>query len=245
MTVEVWAAVSAALAAWLATASAIPPLRRLVGPAATTAGVGARAPLIEDPLRRTAVCVAAGGVLGSTLGGAGLAVAGAIGGSALSWWVGRLEPPRIARERRAVERDLPLAVDLLAACAGVGLPLDAGLRHVAAAVGGPLGARFDGVTARLQLGGDPLTEWARLRADPQLASLGRTLSRTVESGAPVVESLVRLAGDRRREQRTRQQLRARSVGVKAAGPLAICFLPAFLIVGVVPTVVSAFSTLVL
>ena len=69
--------------------------------------------------------------------------------------------------------------------------------------------------------------------------------RTAESGAPLVEGLSRLAADRRRERRTQTQLRARSVGVKAAGPLAACFLPAFMLIGVVPTIAGAFSNLVL
>ncbi len=33
--------------------------------------------------------------------------------------------------------------------------------------------------------------------------------------------------------------------MKAAGPLAACFLPAFMLIGVVPTIAGAFSNLVL
>lgn len=246
MNLQATATLLAALAGWLVAGPAGSPLRRLRPLGSNSNGASrTRVPLVEDEYRRTLLCLAAGGVLGWTVIGALGAALGAAAGAGLSWWVGRLEPPRLARERERVERDLPLAIDLLAACAGVGLPVDAALRSVSAAIGGPLGVRFDAVTARLQLGGDPRTEWSRLRDDPQLAPLGRTLMRTVESGAPVVEGLTRLAVDRRREQRTRQQLRARSVGVRAAGPLAVCFLPAFLLVGVVPTVASAFSTLVL
>jgi hypothetical protein len=41
------------------------------------------------------------------------------------------------------------------------------------------------------------------------------------------------------------QKRARTVGVRAAGPLGLCFLPAFMLVGIVPTVVGGFAHLVL
>jgi len=69
------------------------------------------------------------------------------------------------------------------------------------------------------------------------------MQRSAESGAPLAEGLSRLAEDRRRERRTQTQVRARNVGVKAAGPLAACFLPAFMLVGVVPTVAGSFQRL--
>ncbi len=69
------------------------------------------------------------------------------------------------------------------------------------------------------------------------------MERSTESGAPLADGLTRLAEDCRRERRTETQLRARKVGVKAAGPLAACFLPAFMLVGVVPTVAGSFQRL--
>ncbi len=69
--------------------------------------------------------------------------------------------------------------------------------------------------------------------------------RALESGAPLADGLTRLAADRRRERNTQVQRRARTVGVKAAGPLAACFLPAFMLIGVVPTIAGAFSRLLL
>lgn len=164
-------------------------------------------------------------------------------GLGFSWWVGTLESPSVARERDQVARDLPVAVDLLAACAYVGRPPDQSLTIVARAIGGPLGVRLDVINARLALGADPYAEWRRVGRDDQLATLARTMLRTLESGAPLVDGLTRLAADRRRERRTQVQMRARTVGVKAAGPLAACFLPAFMLIGVVPTIASGFSRL--
>jgi Flp pilus assembly protein TadB len=188
-----------------------------------------------------AACTAAAWLLGGSL----LVACGVPAGVALSWWLGRLESPSQARDREAIAHDLPLAAELLAACVVVGRPVDDGLRLVSRAIGGPLGARLDSVTTRLALGADPLTEWRRATADAQLAPLARTLARTLASGAPVGDALTRLAEDRRRERRTQTQLRARNVGVKAAGPLAACFLPAFMLIGIVPTIAGAFSRLVL
>ena len=50
------------------------------------------------------------------------------------------------------------------------------------------------------------------------------------------------AADELREQRRASaRERARSVGVKTAAPLGLCFLPAFVLIGIVPTIISAFQ----
>lgn len=202
------------------------------------------ASLIEDERRRFVICAIACASLGWLLGGLLAGIAGIPCGVLLSWWVGRLETPSAARARKQIMRDLPLAVDLLAACAYVGRPVDSSLGIVSRAVGGALADKLQPIMARLALGADPLTEWRRVAADPTLAPLARTMARTLESGAPLAVGLSRLAADRRRERRTATQLVARNVGVKAAGPLAACFLPAFMLIGVVPTIAGAFTNLI-
>lgn len=201
--------------------------------------------VVEKSLPRAAVCVCASVGLGWVVFGPAFAVAGLPTGLAMAWWIGRLESPSAARAREEIARDLPLASDLLSACAQVGRPIEQSLEVVSRAVGGALAVRLDGVSARLALGADPASQWRRVVQDEQLAPLGRTMLRAVESGAPLVDGLSRLAEDRRRDRRTQMQLRARNVGVKAAGPLAACFLPAFMLIGVVPTIVGAFQHLVL
>lgn len=234
----------AALCAWILT----PPgsdrgrLRALVV-AHPGAARSARRTLVEEPVPRAALCAVGSAVVGWVAAGALAAGAGLAAGVLLSMWIGRLEPPAAAKAREEIGRDMPLAVDLLAACSSVGRAPQEALPVVSRAVGGALGARLDEITTRLKLGADPATEWARCSRDLLLADLGRTMRRSAESGAPLTEGLTRLAEDRRRERRTQVQLRARSVGVKAAGPLAVCFLPAFMLVGVVPTVAGSFQRL--
>jgi pilus assembly protein TadC len=89
------------------------------------------------------------------------------------------------------------------------------------------------------IGDDPAAGWATMVERPELTPLARTMARAMVSGAPVSATLRRLAEDQRRDRRWANERRARSVGVRAAAPLAACFLPAFLVVGVVPTVVGA------
>ncbi len=219
--------------------------RNALGQASRDADSSRSSSVLEDPIRRAALCVSVFALVGWAAAGLVAAVVAIPLGFFTSMWIGRLESPGAVQARAEIARDLPLAADLLGACAFVGRPVDESLEVVARAVGGALAARLATISARLALGADPAVEWRRLAVDPQLAPLARTLSRTLESGAPLVSGLSRLADDCRRELRTQSQLRARNVGVKAAGPLAACFLPAFMLIGVVPTIAGAFANLVL
>ena len=62
--------------------------------------------------------------------------------------------------------------------------------------------------------------------------------RSAQSGAPLSTVLARIAQDMRRDRHAAVEVAARSAGVRAVAPLAACFLPAFLLVGVVPVVAS-------
>lgn len=194
------------------------------------------------PLRGVATVAVALGVLFflGTPVGAPVAVAAA----AVCWWAtGRMEPPGTRRRRERLAASVPHAVDLMAACLAAGLSPAAALEQVTAVVDQPLAGELAGVSARLRLGVDPATVWRDLAAHPQLGGLGRTIARAVESGASVADAMLRLADDQRRRHRAAVETRARAVGVKAALPLGLCLLPAFVLVGVVPLVAGSVSVL--
>jgi Flp pilus assembly protein TadB len=172
----------------------------------------------------------------------GLLVGAAAGVGAHRWITGA-ESLAARRSRAEIERDLPLAVDLLVACLSAGRSPDVAMSSVAEALPGELGDRLRSVAARLSLGGDPEVVWRDLAADPALAPLGRAMARSARTGASVTATLARCADDVRRLRRTQAEAVARSVGVRAAAPLGACFLPAFLLIGVVPTIVGAFEGL--
>ncbi len=188
---------------------------------------------------RTVLCVSSGAAVGLVLVGPLATPLGGLAGAVASYYIGRLEPAAVRREREQVEADLPLAVDLLASCTAAGRSVDHSLLLVADAVGGPLARHFRLVAQRLALGGDSAVQWRQLAGRPEFRQLGKAMARSAESGAPVSDVLHRLGDDRRRERRWRNEQRARAVGVQAAGPLAACFLPAFMLVGVVPTIAGA------
>jgi Flp pilus assembly protein TadB len=213
----------------------------LHGRAASLAGQPGRfRRLIASPRGASALAgLCVGLFVGSALGVA-LGFAVAVGAAhALS----RLEPLAVRRRREQLAAELPAALDLLAACLAAGRPPGEALAAVTDAVGGPVAAELSIVSARLALGADPVAVWDGLTAHPVLAPLGRTMVRALETGAPVADGISRLVDDQRRNRRWDAEQRARSVGVQAAAPLALCFLPAFIAVGIVPTIAGALAQL--
>lgn len=134
----------------------------------------------------------------------------------------------------ALTAALPVFVDLVVAGLRAGRPPDQAIRIAAAAVGPEVVAAVGPATH---------DDGRALAAHPELGRLGRAVQRSASSGAPVTETVSRLAEELRRDARARAEERARRVAVQTVGPLGACFLPAFLLVGVVPTIASAFSTI--
>ncbi|GIH39025.1 hypothetical protein Mco01_20250 [Microbispora corallina] len=158
--------------------------------------------------------------------------------------VHRREPPEARRRRERMAADLPFAADLMVACLRAGRPLGGAVETAAQAIGGPLGDRLEWVGAQIRLGADPEAAWAALTGDVSLAPLSRTMIRAAQSGAPVADVLTRLADDARQTARASASAAARRVGVQAVAPLGLCFLPAFVLLGIVP-VVAGLATQIL
>lgn len=221
-------------------------LRRLVPDAATVT----RTRRLPAPLwagtsaARMSVAALVGVQVALVTGGPVGIGAGMLTGVLIARWLARLEPTAVRRLRRQMTADLPLAVDLLIVCLRAGRPIDSSLGVVAAAVGGPLGADLAACAARLELGGDPRTVLAELSGDPVLGAVGRAIVRALDTGSPVGDSLAHLVEDLRRDRIADAEETARRVAVRSAGPLGLCFLPAFVLVGVAPTIVGAFSQLI-
>lgn len=153
--------------------------------------------------------------------------------------LGLLEPAvtRARRQRRIA--DTPRALDLLASCLAAGLPVRAALRAVVEVVDGPLGEDLAQVLRLTELGHDDVSAWQTLSRHDQLGPAALDLARSVETGSLLVESLLVHAEVAREDRRGQVEAAARRVGVRSVMPLMLCFIPAFLLVGIVPTVASA------
>jgi Flp pilus assembly protein TadB len=185
----------------------------------------------------------AGLACGWLVGGVPGLVCGAVLGLLCGWWLGRLEPRAVRARRARLVADIPIAVDLLAACLRGGMPWGGAVSAVAEAVGGPLGEELHGVAGQVRLGAEPSAAWAALATEPALAVLARTIARAAGSGAPLAPALTRLARDQRRAARAAGEAQARAAGIRAVAPLGLCFLPAFVLLGIVPAIAGIAATL--
>ena len=233
---------AAALAAGLAAAAVLlmtPPgaalparSRDVPGP---SWGLENHLPVVAGAGVTVAVALFVGGPVGLGLG--------ALSGVGTHLVVRRMEPPAVRRRREAVVAGLPHVVDLLAACLAAGQAPGAAIDEVTRVVSGPLHDELAAVSARLRLGVDPVTVWRELSRHPQLGVWGRCMLRAADSGASVADAMARLAEDLRLSARAAVEARARAVGVRAALPLGVCLLPAFVLLGVVPLVAGSLSVL--
>ncbi|NQU36189.1 MAG: type II secretion system F family protein [Actinobacteria bacterium] len=181
-------------------------------------------------LAAVALFVLVGGVMG-----AGLAAAVAIAGPRL---LRRMEPGDERRRRVQIEVSAAMVADLLAACLASGASTPAATGATASAVGGPTAELLNQCVAQFELGADHRRVWAPLMGEPALAPIARAILRSAETGAPLTATLLRVGDDLRSTRKAQLDQAAQAVGVKAVGPLGLCFLPAFMLLGVVPLIAS-------
>ncbi|WLW53264.1 type II secretion system F family protein [Streptomyces sp. YU58] len=179
-----------------------------------------------------AVWMLVGGVIG--------AVVGPVVAAGLWRWHLRQAVTGAARETEAREaaRQLPLAADLLAACIAAGAGPVIAAQAVGEALGGSVGEGLARGAAEVRLGGEPGEAWRRLAATPGAGDLARLLERADVSGLPAAGPVARLASDARATWAREATARARRAAVMVTAPVGLCFLPAFITVGVVPVVIG-------
>ena len=195
---------------------------------------GARSVVAVVAMAALSVAVLGPGV-GLVLAGANVLVGRRLRSSA--------EPAAVRRRRARVRAQLPTALDLLVAALESGQPPTSALELVAGAIEGPLADDLAAVAARLKVAADPWDVWDELARDSALGSVGRAFRRAETSGVPVARVVAEVATEIRREHHAVRRDRGRRVAVRTAAPLGLCFLPAFFLVGIVPTVVGVFSNL--
>jgi pilus assembly protein TadC len=128
--------------------------------------------------------------------------------------------------------------DLVAACLAAGCgPVEA-VEAAAVARRGAGGDRLLEAVAAIRAGSDPVAAWRSLEEPPELAALGRALARATESGTATAGAVVAVARTQRLAGRLAAEAALARLGVLAAAPLGLCFLPAFVCLGVVPVVLD-------
>lgn len=158
----------------------------------------------------------------------------------------RSSVPRWRKPRRVVATgDWSVAVEVLAACVAAGASTAAAVDAAAAAAPPPVAQTMRSIAVALRSGSPPEEVWiAAARACPQLDMVAAALSRSSATGAASAGELMRLAA-RERSRRlaaTRQAVGRASTWIVL--PLGACFLPAFVLIGVVPVLIGAVHELI-
>ncbi|WP_040773158.1 type II secretion system F family protein [Nocardia pneumoniae] len=135
--------------------------------------------------------------------------------------------------------------DLLAACLRAGLPMADAARAVAPEAPEPLGGALRRAADLLALGADAATAWEQVARDgagrpgaDEIESLARMARRSARSGASLAVAVGELAGQRRATVEDTAAAKAERAGVLIGGPLGLCFLPAFVCLGIAPVVIG-------
>lgn len=131
---------------------------------------------------------------------------------------------------------LPQTLEFLSVCLEVGLPLPRAIEVVSRVSEPPTSDMLEGISANVRLGRNAADVWREVSADPVWGRVAGDIARSEQSGTALADLLRIHAEDARVEVHEAALKAARKVGVKSVVPLMACFLPAFLMVGVVPII---------
>jgi pilus assembly protein TadC len=149
--------------------------------------------------------------------------------------VQRLRRPAIGQ--RLID-EAPAALEFLAVCLDAGAPVPRAVETVADVSPSATAALLRRVLAHLDVGRSHDEAWGELREHRVWGLPAREFIRSARSGTALASALRAHADDARRASGEAATKRARTVGVKSVAPLMACFLPAFVLIGVIPVIAS-------
>jgi tight adherence protein C len=175
------------------------------------------------------------GVVSLKMGLGVLLVLPMIGGLVPSYWLRH----RIKKRRERVKNDLPDVLDLMTISVTAGLGLEQAMQVSCARFQSPVADELRLTLREMELGlsrGDAL-ENMKLRTDiDDLVTFAVVLSQADALGLPIGRVLSAQADEMRDKRRQRAREKAAKVPVKILFPLALCFLPAIMIIVLGPLV---------
>ena len=151
----------------------------------------------------------------------------------------------VRRQVRASDRAAdPLAaasaLDVLSVCLSAGMAVPTAAAATAMSAPSRLAVVLQRAADLLALGADPNTAWSAPGgvADPGCEALMRLARRSASSGSALAQGVAELAEQSRQDATHAADAAAERASVLIAGPLGLCFLPAFVCLGIVPVVVG-------
>lgn len=151
---------------------------------------------------------------------------------------------RLHRRRGTTARtEVSHLCELLALGLRAGAPPRVALAHVVMVTDAEADDPLAKVLHQIDLGIDEAQAWSELGEAPGFRRVARDVSRSIRHGSVMADLLLRHASEARSDGQARALARARVAGVRSVIPLVTCFLPAFLLVGVVPVLAGTFAQL--
>lgn len=150
------------------------------------------------------------------------------------------------RRRAAVDAEIPQLLDLLAAGSSAGLAAPLALRRATDGLVGPLAEEVRATVRAVDLGArwrDELEGLAERLDLPDLRRAVAALTRTESLGASLAQATSDLAASVRQARRAATTERARTAPVKMLFPLVFLVLPAFLLLTVVPVLLTTVQSI--
>ncbi|MEB3048436.1 type II secretion system F family protein [Mycolicibacter sp. MYC123] len=172
------------------------------------------------------------------------AVLAAAGPSVVRVRAGMSPPVRVAASPAAPGTDalaLAAGLDVFALCLTAGMPVSGAASATARSAPPQLAAVLRRGADLLALGADPAVAWSPPESatdalEPSTTAVLRLARRSGTSGAALAAGLGELAKASRDDAGHAATAAAERAGVLIAGPLGLCFLPAFVCLGIVPVV---------
>lgn len=203
-----------------------------------------RAPV--ESVRGVQLVFAAMGFLGGLVFGPVALVTSPVG-ALVGYRIPRTVLTSRARTRKAeMAAALPDVVDLLAVCSHAGLNISLSLKRVVQRTPGPLGGEIRRALEEIELGvprSQALQNLVERNGVPELEALVRVLLNSERFGTQVAASLETFSSDVRGRLKRSAEEQARKAPVKILFPLVFLILPAFILLTVVPLLVSAFQSM--
>jgi pilus assembly protein TadC len=130
------------------------------------------------------------------------------------------------------------SLDVLAACLSSGMAVASAAAATGESAPRPLADVLNRAASLLALGADARTAWSAPQPgrDPRMAALQRLAIRSASSGAALARGVADLADEARLDAGDEARAAAERASVLIAGPLGLCYLPAFVCLGIVPVI---------
>ncbi len=147
---------------------------------------------------------------------------------------------QLKRRQIAIRRALPDALDLLVVCSEAGLGLNAAIQRVAMEIEIQhldLAQEFKLAMLQMSVGMDTsyaLRQMVDRTGLPEMRSLVSTLDQAIRFGTSITSTLRSYSDEMRETRLQRAQEEAAKVGVKMLIPIAVCMLPAILVITIAP-----------